>query len=386
MIRLSFDQIKQRFAEEDGRKGPVTQADEIPMGYEFLTPEWFTATLCADTPGAQVTNIRLGEEDEGTASRRQIFLELNEAAKAAGKPESVFCKATFTLASRCLLGMNGAIEGEVTFFNMIRPQLDIEAPRAHFANFSPETLNSIIVLEDMTGDVEFCRHWTKMDEARVKSQMTVLAQLHGEYLQSPKLKTDLGHMITWPEFFRITVDEAGFGPQADVGFREAREVIPDRLFKRADEVWPATEASVATHLNLPSTVIHSDVHLKNWYVAGDGHMGLNDWQCMCQGHWGRDLAYSISTALTVEDRRNWDQDIVRHYVEELGQATGRKVEFKEAWLHFRRNLFGALAWWTPVLSPNPDVPDMQPRDTSLEFIKRMTHAIDDVDALDSLNR
>ena len=112
-------------------------------------------------------------------------------------------------------------------------------------------------------------------------------------------------------------------------------------------------------------------------------MGLSDWQCMCVGHWSRDIAYALSTGLATADRRAWEKDLIIHYLAELKANGGPETSFDEAWTQYRQQLFGALAWWTPVLSPNPDVPDMQPRDTSLEFIGRMTHAIDDLDALNS---
>jgi hypothetical protein len=47
-------------------------------------------------------------------------------------------------------------------------------------------------------------------------------------------------------------------------------------------------------------------------------------------------------------------------------------------------MFSALAWWTGTLGQPPDAPIMQPRARSLELIGRMTHAIDDLDALGSL--
>ena len=37
-----------------------------------------------------------------------------------------------------------------------------------------------------------------------------------------------------------------------------------------------------------------------------------------------------------------------------------------------------------TLTPAPGSPDMQPAETSLEFIKRMSHAIEDWDALESI--
>jgi len=381
-MKMNFEQIKAAFDQETAQRKLVRKRDEIPMAFEDITTDWLDDVLGAKANGSTVTGFTLGPEDEGTSSRRRI--EIQYSSEQHTLPSSVFCKATFTLPSRCLLGMNGAIEGEVKFYNIVRPQLDIEAPTARFANFNPNTLNSIVMLDDMTGSVTFSDHTTVITEQLAKEQLGILAKLHGKYYQSAALQGELSYLNTWSDFFTITANEAGFGPQADIGFREAKEVIPANLFKKADQIWPATLASVNAHKSLPHTVVHSDVHLKNWYITADKHMGLSDWQCMCVGHWGRDLAYVLSTSLTIGDRRAWEKDLIQYYLKELKANGGPDTSFGDAWNYYRQNLFGALAWWTPVLSPNPDVPDMQPRDTSLEFISRMTHAIDDTQALDSL--
>lgn len=57
--------------------------------------------------------------------------------------------------------------------------------------------------------------------------------------------------------------------------------------------------------------------------------------------------------------------------------------FDEAWTIYRQQLFGALAWWTGTLGQPPNAPEMQPKDSSLQFIGRMATAIDDLDALES---
>jgi hypothetical protein len=59
------------------------------------------------------------------------------------------------------------------------------------------------------------------------------------------------------------------------------------------------------------------------------------------------------------------------------------LTFDQTLLIYRQQLLAALAMWTSTLTPAPGSPDMQPAETSLEFIKRMSHAIDDLDALDS---
>ncbi|WP_156934837.1 phosphotransferase [Pseudonocardia spinosispora] len=382
---VTFDQIKKQYAAEVERAQgrTLSSRDELPLSYDELTPAWLTAVLSDGTPGAEVVSHRLGDEDEGTSSRRRIFLTWNDAGTQAGLPTSVFSKGTMTLESRYLLGMNGGIAAEAVFYNTVLPTLDVRAPHALFAAYDPDTFNSIIIMRDMTDQVRFGSHSIDLTQDQVRSQLRLLASLHARYYESPELDTTLSEFNTWERYFAITVDAAGFGPACARGFAEAEEVIPPRLFARADEIWPATLRSVEDSGRLPRTLIHSDVHLKNWYIDADGEMGLNDWQCSCKGSWGRDLAYSISTALSVENRRLWERDLVAYYVEQLHAAGAPKVEFDEAWRIYRQQLFNALAWWTGTLGQPPEAPKMQPRESSIEFIRRMSHAIDDLDSLDS---
>jgi hypothetical protein len=384
-MRPTFAEIRSRFETERQAGGQLRTANDLPLSYEAITPEWLTRVLTGNHPDAQVVSHRLGEPDEGTSSRRRISLDWNEAGERAGLPASVFCKGTQSLESRYLLGMNGGIEAEVTFYNLVRGGLAIEAPRPLFARFDPQTFNSIIILEDLTGRVKFGTHAMEMPLVRAQSQMKSLAVLHSKYYENPELGSTLSRFNNWEDYFAITVEEAGFGEACQRGFEEAEEVIPSALFRRAREIWPATLKSVARHRELPRTLLHSDPHLKNWYVAASGEMGLNDWQCACKGNWGRDISYAMTTALTTENRRAWERDLIRLYLESLVAAGGPKLRFDDAWTIYRQQTFSALAWWTGTLGQPPEAPIMQPRESSIEFIGRMTRAIDDLDALGSFS-
>jgi len=386
-MTITFDEIKKHYAEEveSARGRTLTSAEDLPLSYEEITPAWLTAVLAGGTPGAEVISHRLGEEDEGTSSRRHITMTWNEAGVAAGLPASVFSKSTMTLESRYLLGMNGGIAAEAAFYNKVLPTLDIRTPRALFAGYHPENFNSIIIMRDLSGQATFGSHEMDLTLEQARGQQRLLAALHAKYYESAELDTGLNDFNTWEDYFAITVDAAGFGPACTRGFAMAEDVIPPRLFARAASIWPATLRSVAEHRRLPRTLIHSDVHLKNWYIDADGQMGLNDWQCSCKGNWGRDLAYSISTGLSPENRREWDRDLVAYYVEQLRAFGAPTVDFDTAWRLYRQNLFNALAWWTGTLGQPPEAPNMQPAASSREFIRRMTTAIDDLDALDSFD-
>lgn len=112
-------------------------------------------------------------------------------------------------------------------------------------------------------------------------------------------------------------------------------------------------------------------------------MGLTDWQALSRGHWSRDLAYVLGTAVPSDKRRLWENEMVELYVSELEKEGGPKVDPKEAWLELRRQSFGALWYWTMTLTPSTSMPDMQSEETTLDFIGRIAALIDDHDALDA---
>ena len=382
-MTLTFEQIKQRFqAEQATPVTPMTKAD-MPPTYESITPQWLTDVLANDVPGAEVESYVLGPHDDGTSNRRKIAVRWNEAGRQAGLPDKLFCKGTQSLESRYMLGMNEGVQAEVNFYNVLQHKIDVISPPKLFARYDPATLNSIVVLKDLSDEVAFCTMETDLSLEHCQSQMSLLATLHSTFHESPLLETELNMFSKWETFFRITAFDAGFEDSCIRGFTQAEEVIPPRLFAREAEVWPATLKCVDLHETMPRGMTHNDVHLKNWFIRPDGEMGINDWQNSAQGNGSRDLAYCISTAVVPEKRREWERDLLRYYIEEFAARGGPKLDFDVTFRRYRQQLFAALAWWSGTLGQPPDAPAMQPRDTSLEFIRRTTVAIDDLDALDS---
>jgi hypothetical protein len=155
MSHTLADQINAAFAAEQATSLIARTRDDIPRTYETISDEWLTAVLCRDTPGSMVTGHRLDAPDDGTNNRRRIFVEYNVAGQAAGLPTSIFCKATFGLANRQMLGHSGGVLCEVTFQNRARHLLDIEAPRPLLANFDPVSFASIIIFEDFGESATF---------------------------------------------------------------------------------------------------------------------------------------------------------------------------------------------------------------------------------------
>ena len=127
------------------------------------------------------------------------------------------------------------------------------------------------------------------------------------------------------------------------------------------------------HDNLCHTLIHNDPHRGNWYISGAGRMGLLDWQTTCFGHWSRDIAYALPTLLTVEQRREWEYELLCRY--RLRADIPDTVD--EAWLRYGQQLAGGLLFWAPTLRPPGGFPDMQPRSLAVELLSRIGAAMVD---------
>lgn len=368
--------------ERDRRDHPkALTGSDIPIDYEAITTQWLTAILCEDVPGAAVESFTLGAPDDGTANRRRIHLTYSAAGRQAGLPASVFCKASHDLQHRLTLGITGGAHSEVKFYHNVRPDLAIEIPQAHHAAYDPQSFCSIIVLEDIGDRVTFCGHNEPIDLDRARGQIALLAGLHSRFHGRADL-TDRLELNTWPDFFANAVS-LGQEHSTNHGFQAAEQQIPARLFARYDDIWPATVASVECHKSLPATVLHGDCHLKQWYVTNDGRMGLTDWQCASIGNWSRDLSYALASSLTIEHRRLWERDLLAEYLELIAEQGVAVPAFEDAFELYRMNMMSALNWWTGTLTPAPDMPEMQPTESSLVFIERLAHAADDLDAVDA---
>jgi hypothetical protein len=361
---------------------PIAIAEEdVPWGVEAFSAEWLTAVLGRGVPGAKVVSFALGGGHAGSSVRRQLSVQWNAAGRAAGLPKRLFTKTTPTLLTRLSSGM--AAIGERRFYERIRPELDIEAPQLFHSGYDRASGRSIHVFDDLaaTKGAQFCSHTTTLDRAQADEVIDTLAAFHGRFRNSARFAGDLKWLTTY-EAFLHTGERNGIRIGHDRAMLEAADVIPAAVVARRHEIWPRAIDALSLHSNEPRTLLHSDVHLGNWYITGASRMGLCDWACVCTGHWARDFAYAISTTLTVEQRRGWERELLARYLERMRETSGLTTPTYIAFDQYRRQLFAALLMWTPTLCHPPTMPDMQPPEMSREMIHRMTTAIDDLGALD----
>ncbi len=356
---------------------------DVPRSIDAVTTDWLSSVLCANAPDAHVTAFDLGPQTSGSTVRRRIDLRYNRSGLNADLPASVFAKSSPSFLNRIMLSFSRTIENEALFYRHIRPLLLLEAPVGYHSAYDLASGRSIHLLEDLvaTKAATFCSPKSDIDRAKAEDLIGVLAALHGRFYDRIDLRTQFPWLSTYPEWFRAGYEGFGLRRFHEQAMTEAADVIPADISRRRDDLWAAQMRSLETHARMPSTLIHNDVHLGNWYITQAGRMGLCDWQCVTIGNWARDFSYAVGATLTIEDRRNWEKDLLRLYLEKLRAAGGESIPFEMAWTLYRQQMIAALLMWTVTLCHSPWMPDMQPRETSREMIRRLTTAMSDLDSI-----
>ncbi|HUR76914.1 MAG TPA: aminoglycoside phosphotransferase family protein [Acidimicrobiales bacterium] len=381
---LLIDEISQRIKdhiEREQREKPKARklGDALP-NVDALTPDYMTEVLQVRWPAAVVDALTVDSVSEGTHHRHRIRMTVSGDDAA---PTSLFTKSLPTLEVRMIAGITGHVRAEARFYDQIRPELDIEAPDCFVSWFDRESLAGMHILEDLvaTKQATFCNYETYVTEAMATEQMQLLGKMHGQLLDDARFENEWSWVTPFDRWFDGGIAKLGIDKYHEEAMLQAADRIPAALMDKRPALWDAAIASLQPHRDGPVTFLHSDVHIGNWYQTGDGHMGLCDWQCVGRGHWSRDLAYALTAALQVEDRRAWEEGLVRTYAAALSEASTTEVSFDEAFLGYRRQIPHALLMWTPTLCHSDLLPHMQSDETSLAMIERMCAAIDDLDSI-----
>jgi hypothetical protein len=89
----------------------------------------------------------------------------------------------------------------------------------------------------------------------------------------------------------------------------------------------------------------------------------------------------VASALTVEDRRAWERELLEHYLERLHMAGGARIVWTAAWDAYRSATLYPYFAWVYTIGRSRLQPRFQPDDVCLTLIGRIASAIDDLGSL-----
>ncbi len=352
----------------------------IPMSLDEITPEWLTAALSERHPGVEVGAAWLGEPIHGTGTNLLVTIDYARPPDDGPKlPTTMWLKSCFE-PHFAMMADNGLYEFESRFYEQLAPRVSATVPGCFYAGADPATRQGVLLLEDIgAAGGEFGNATRPIGADQVAVALEALARFHASTWGA-----------SWPREYEFVTDgiplegskAAWFLSQTPDVFRRyiaqrAEANTPDAV-NDPDRIVRAFWQLAATSRDAPVCLIHSDAHLDNWYFLPDGTPGLLDWCSPRTSSWAWDVSYFVISALTIDERRRCERDLLVHYLDRLRSHAVEAPAFDAAWLAYRQwNGYGLF-----VKIINPDY--FKPREINVAWMSRHVAAADDLDTFASL--
>lgn len=346
----------------------------IPPHWENVTPEWMTAAIASHHPQARVKQAELVMRDDGTNRRARFALTYAEG----DGPRSVFLKA-HAAHHRIVHLRNGNLFNEARLFACDVP-LGVDHPVVYKSIVDRLRLDFLLVMEDLNQRGADPRDSTRpMTVEQVANGLRGLARLHSLYWGlSRKTHPKLGWVKTWKPSQGWQV---GLKRCVPIGLERAGKAIPDDVARLSgDKIVEFWARYVKSLTQGPMTLLHGDAHIGNTYVLADGDVGFLDWQVVRRGSWSQDVGYFLVGALTEQDRRDHERQLIEEYRNALDIPDDQRPSAAEAWLAYRTTPAYGMAIWLSTLGTN----SYQPQEISLALAQRFSAAFVELDTVAAL--
>jgi aminoglycoside/choline kinase family phosphotransferase len=226
----------------------------------------------------------------------------------------------------------GMYQAEVRFYRELASSVAVRTPRCYLCAIEPNH-DFVIVLEDLGGATAPDQlHGLSIAQASVAA--SALADLHAGFWQ----RTD---EIDWVP---SVVDErikafAAMWPELWASFSSRfADWLPDGAVSAGEQIRDHYWDLMCRLGERPWTLLHQDFRCDNLFFASDDgqrEVVVVDWQSIGRGPGAYDLAYLMGGSLTVADRRQHEERIVREYHDRLVRHGVTGYSFDDLWTDYR---------------------------------------------------
>ncbi len=348
----------------------------VPASAAEIDAAWLEQALGDRHPGARVEAVEIVDRAEVTNSHAWLRVRYAEHGEASGgAPESLFCKLLPNDPNRRVaIAQTRMGLREARFYESLAPKLALRTPRAHVVRYEEDEGGAfVLLLEDLN-----------------ESGCTVSS---GPESPTPaaaaRALEDLAAMHVRFEDPGVRRREAGWVPEPDPPSDYGSMRLQEGLDRHRDKLTDAFAEMAALYIEKqaalhalwkagPQTVIHGDAHIGNLF-DDHGVTGFLDWGLVVVSTPLRDVSYFINMCLSVEDRRQHERDLIRHYLEVRRALGGSTIPFEEAWkTHRIQAAYLAPASCQIVTFPE-DATDRRKR-FAAAFLERASAAIEDLES------
>ncbi|KAI1474115.1 kinase-like domain-containing protein [Daldinia eschscholtzii] len=336
----------------------MSTESQLPTIPEEVTASWLTEVLKVEVKSADLKRVL-----PGTATKLYINIQYEDDKKTL-KSANICVKGGFNPAFiEQLPWVVMLFRREVDFFNRVAPSLGhIRIPHVWWAGYNSK--QGIVIMDDISQGCEFGSATESWPVARVLAGVEQLAALH---------------VSTWgvkPEDYPWLTSDYD---QAFLALMETFDKVvngPDRppvhdYLKDQKRVTKVLKKHYALRNPKFRCLLHGDAHTGNTYIES-GSPRFLDWQIIHIGSAFHDVSYFVGGALSIEDRRTYEYEILDHYLATLEKLGGPKFSAKEEDVleEYRKSFLGGIGW---IMCPY----EMQVKECVHAMARRYSAALDD---------
>lgn len=322
-----------------------TQADDLTA--EWLT-EQFRSQGLLDT--AKVTDISYRSIGTGKLGSNAVFT-ITYSTNPNNAPTSLVGKfAARDEKTRMLAGSQGAYYAEVSFYERFANLTPMRLPNIYYSGISDDKLNFLLLMEDL-------------------SDYRVGSNLIGESYEHAKMALDQAAQLAASFYGCEDILNTDFVVHAA---RDDGGALGQALLI---EYWPKFLARFGNELNTeaidfgnyyvprhtqfvsgrvaPFTLAHCDFRCENMLFS-ESEMVTVDWQTPSIGGLLTDAAYFLGGSVEINDRRQWERELISYYREQLNDK-GVLISAEDCWNQYRReSMHGLLIMILGACFAQPD--------------------------------
>ena len=310
----------------------------MPLTARDLTTDWLNFAMTDYTDGNPIVDfdmeiIGVGEGFMGQLAR----LNLNYERGNTGAPKSVVAKfASTSLKTREMARDQRYYQREICFYRDIGQDVGIPVANCYFSAEVIESNHFVLLLEDMAPSVSSDQvKGTSIDDSRWVIE--AIAKLHAKWWNSEVLAS-----YDWaqPLINSMSMDE---------GLAMLKKSIDDAETKGTFDAYPEIKRLMKLLPPLfamdppppfPYTLSHGDLRSDNVFcpTSEGGRYALIDWQLSGMGQPATDLARWFTQSITVEQRRETEQDLLKLYHQRLLEYGVKGYSYKRLMQDYQINL------------------------------------------------
>jgi len=345
-----------------------------PTSAADVTPEWLTAALAERHPTREVEAVEILEQNEVTNAHARLRVTYEHRGDA---PDTLFCKLPPNDERRARIIATGMGHREARFYAELAPSIAMRVPEAHVARTADDGRFALLLEDLVTAGCDVSDGTWGIPVDSAAGAIEDLAALHVRFDDPARRAAE----APWVHVSR---------PTSDYAAGMLREGIDHHRDRLTDSFVDIAEIYMAHHDELqrlwhegPHTVIHGDTHIGNLFLD-DGRVGFLDWGIINVNTPMRDISYLMTMAMSIDDRRAHERDLLRFYLDLRHAAGATEITFDEAWQAHRIHASYNVTASCQVVR-FPEGVSEQRRVFADQFLERAQASLDDLEARAALH-